>query len=125
VRLSVDLDQPDLVKLIFRNVFRMVFGEHGSMILEFHLRKILARDPYDVLYENPKLFCEGLQSFFGNGVKGLLKVMARELIREYGLRDLDPDTLIRLLQKGDERSKAILFNILRSSYASRRWSMWR
>ena len=93
--------------------------------MEFHLRKILAREPYDVLYENLKLFCEGLQSFFGNGVKGLLKVMARELIREHGLRDLDPDTLIRLLQKGDERSKAILFNILHSSYASKRWSMWR
>ena len=125
MRLSEGLGQPDLVKLIFRNVFRMVFGENGSRILEFHLRTVLARDPYDVLYENPKLFCEGLQSFFGNGVKGLLRVMARELIREYGLRDLDPDTLIRLLQKGNERSKAILFNILCYSYASRRWSMWR
>ena len=114
--MSGGIIQPELVKSILRDVIRLVFGVNGSRILELHLGRMLRSDPYDVFCENPKLFCDGLRSFFGNGTKGLLQVLAKTLIKQYRIRDMSPEELIDLLNRGDVKSKNQLFTILCSSY---------
>ena len=114
-----DVVQPEVVKRIFRDALTLVFGSNGSKILEHHLRKILYSDPYEAFYENPKTLCEGLRSFFGNGVRGLLQVLAKTMIEEYRIKNMSPEELIDLLNKGDEGSKKKLFLILCSSYLAR------
>ncbi|MEM3922447.1 MAG: hypothetical protein QW330_04215 [Nitrososphaerota archaeon] len=107
---------PDLVKSAFKGAMRSVFGENGSRILELHLRRFLGKDPYEALYEDPRLFCDGLRSFFGPGAKGLLTVLAKTLIRESGVQGLTPDQVIELLENGDQELKIHFFAILCSSH---------
>ena len=114
-----DAVNPELVKGIFRDTIRTIFGENGSKILELHLRRVLNRDPYDALYDNPKLFCDGLRSFFGNGTRGLLRIIAGTLIKEYKIQNISPDHLVSLLDAEDPGSRILLFNLLCASYHSR------
>ncbi|MCD6420862.1 MAG: hypothetical protein J7L17_00430 [Thaumarchaeota archaeon] len=57
--------RPELVKKALRDAIRSVLGVGGSRVLELRLGRMLGRDPYDAFYENPRLFCEALRSFFG------------------------------------------------------------
>ncbi len=110
-----DFIRPELVKDSFRRAVKSVFGENGSRILELHLRRFLGKDPYDALYESPRLFCDGLRSFFGSGARGLLIVLAKTLMRENGIRGLTPDQVIDLLESENQEFKIHFFAILCSS----------
>lgn len=107
--------KPDLVKSAFKGAMKSLFGENGSRILELHLRRFLGKDPYDALYDDPRLFCDGLRSFFGPGARGLLLMLAKTLIRESGAQGLTPEQVIELLESGDQELKTHFFAIL-SSY---------
>jgi hypothetical protein len=107
--------EPSLVKNAFKSAMRSIFGENGSRILELHLRRFLGKDPYEALYEDPRLLCDGLRSFFGPGARGLLIVLAKALIRESGMQGLTPSQIIDLLESGDQGLKTHFFAILCSS----------
>jgi len=107
--------EPKLVKKTFKNAMRSIFGENGSRILELHLRRFLGKDPYEALYEDPRLLCDGLRAFFGPGARGLLIVLAKSLIRESGIQGLTPVQIIEILESGDQELKTHFFAILCSS----------
>ena len=111
--------RPELVKKALRDAIRSVLGGRGSRVLELRLGRMLGRDPYDAFYENPKLFCEALRSFFGVGCRGLLRVIASSIIERHGIRGVTPENLINLFNDDSPRSRELLFRILCSGYGSR------
>jgi hypothetical protein len=107
--------EPSLVKRAFKDAMRSIFGENGSRILELHLRRFLGKDLYEAIYEDPRLFCDGLRAFFGPGARGLLIVLAKTLIKESGIQGLTPSQIIEILESGDQELKTHFFAILCSS----------
>jgi hypothetical protein len=84
--------------------------------LELHFRRFLGKDPYEALYEDPRLLFDGLRAFFGPGAGGLLIVLAKTLIRESGIQGLMPSQIVEILESGDQELKTHFFAILCSSY---------
>ena len=94
-----------VVKLFFQSTFRSLLGQSGSRVLEFHMARILKADPYDVLYEDPKAFCDGLKLFLGAGADALLRVIAGSIVKKYCITNLKPDDLVKLMNEGSEEAR--------------------
>jgi len=103
-----------LVKSAFKQSVRKVLGEDGSKALEFHMKKVLKKDPYDLLCEDPRRFYEGLQPLFGNKATAFLKVVVATLMKDQGVSGLDAETVVKLMIEGSGREFFILI------YRSRR-----
>jgi len=100
------------VKIFFRGVIRSLLGESGSKVLEFHMTRILKADPYDVLYDDPKAFCDGLRIFLGSGADALLKVLAKNIVKEYSLKGVNPEELLRLMEDRRRESRERFIDLL-------------
>jgi len=100
------------VKIFFRGVIRSLLGENGSKVFEFHMSRILKADPYDVLYDDPKAFCDGLRIFLGSGADALLKVLAKNIVKEYSLKGVDPEEFLKLMEDRRKDSRDRFINLL-------------
>lgn len=90
------------VKMFFQGAVRSLLGESGSRVLEAYMKRVLGADPYDILYDDPKAFYDGLRSFLGPGANALLKILAKNIIKEYRLEDISPDQILDLMEGGGE-----------------------
>lgn len=80
-----------------------LFGEPGREILLFYLRKSLGRDPFEVLWEDPRVFYHGLEKFFGVSARIFIEVLINKVNEECGL-NASPERFVRLMKEGGERS---------------------
>jgi len=97
-----------LVKSAFKESVKKVLGEDGSRALEFHMKRVLKKDPYDILCEDPRRFYEGLRPFFGNNATAFLKIVVATLMKDHGVSNLDAETVVRLMVEGSGREFFIL-----------------
>ena len=74
------------------------------MVLEFHLRKRLQGDIYEVFYENPHGFYQALGDFLGPGVDAILRIIAQKLIENGHLEAASPQEFVKVLKNpGEDR----------------------
>lgn len=88
---------------VFRNVFRRVISSClGGSVVEavlFLLRERLRRDPFEVLWDDPKAFYSEMFRVFGDGAKVLVSVLVVGINNKYGLRE-DPSRLLEVMRSG-------------------------
>lgn len=100
------------VKNVFRSAVRGLLGANGSRVLEFHMARILEEDPYEVLYRDPRKFCEGLRSFFGNGTTAFLRILASSLLKTQRITGVTVDEVVKLMNDGGAEAREALFEIV-------------
>lgn len=100
------------IKMFFQGAFHSLLGESGARVLEFHMTRILGSDPYYVLYDNPKAFCDGLRGFLGSGANALLKILSKKIINEYHLENISPDEIVELMESGSRESRERFINLI-------------
>ena len=98
------------VRKIFGEIMGSALGPSISVIIGFQLEKRLNRDPFEVLWENPKAFYTELRNMFADGAEVLISVVARGLMKRYNL-GLSSDEFLKLISSDDEKSKEKLHKI--------------
>ena len=96
-----------------RQAMISLLGEPITDAVLFHLKRNLERNPFEVLWENPKVFYNGLREIFGQeGCKVLVMGLAEILAEKSGI-DLNPRGLVKLMDSEDSRSVKELQKILK------------
>ncbi|MEM2351342.1 MAG: hypothetical protein QXT26_02935, partial [Thermoproteota archaeon] len=78
-------------------------GESAGEAAIFLLREVMRRDPFEVLWENPRAFYEEIVKVFGEGAKVLINVLIENINREYGLT-MRPEHFLELMREGDRKA---------------------
>ena len=95
-----------------RGLFRSILGETGTSVFEFNLTRILGRDPFELFYEDPPLFYEGLKKMFTAGADAILRLIGDVLINGSGLTNVTIEDFLNFMERGDPEAKAKLREML-------------
>ncbi|MCD6504309.1 hypothetical protein J7K52_02925 [Candidatus Bathyarchaeota archaeon] len=96
-----------------RQAMISLLGEPIADAVLFHLKRNLESNPFEVLWENPKVFYNGLREIFGQeGGKVLVMGLAGVLAEKFSI-DLNPGELVKLMDSEDSRSVKELQKILK------------
>lgn len=93
----------DVFRRVCRRILCLSFGESAGEAILFFLQDNLGRDPFEVLWDDPKAFYQALEKIFGAGAKVLINVLVTTINRECGL-NFDPEDFLNLIRGGDQRS---------------------
>jgi len=96
------------VREAVKGLFRSILGETGTSVFEFNLTRILGRDPFEVFYEDPPLFYEGLRKMFTAGADAIMKLIGNVLINGSGLTSITVEEFLDFMRRGDPEAKAKL-----------------
>ncbi|MEM1673346.1 MAG: hypothetical protein QXI56_00540 [Candidatus Bathyarchaeia archaeon] len=88
---------------IYKRVFNSLLGESVCEASLFFLYRRLGRDPFEVLWDDPKTFYRELERIFKVGAKVLIKLLVSRINSEFGL-NMDPEHFLELMQRGDQIS---------------------
>lgn len=86
-----------------RKIICSSLGESAGEAAIFLLKEALRRDPFEVLWENPREFYEEMVRVFGEGAKVLINVLIISIDREYGL-SMRPERFLELMREGNQRA---------------------
>jgi len=100
------------VREAVRGLFRSILGETGTSVFEFNLTRILGRDPFELFYEDPPLFYEGLKKMFTAGADAILRLIGNVLINGSGLTNVTIEDFLNFMERGDPEAKAKLREML-------------
>jgi len=90
-----------------RSSLRELLGEDGTSVLEYHLKRNLEGDIYQIFFKEPSKFYLALSAFIGaGGAAALLRVLAHHLIEKGLLRGITPDEFLTLFK--DESEEAVI-----------------
>jgi len=98
---------------VLRSAFKSLLGESGLTVLEFHLRKRLQGDIYEVFYENPHGFYQALGDFLGPGVDAILRIIAQKLIESGHLEASSPGEFVEVLKNPGEGGRRMLWKMFK------------
>ena len=70
---------------VFEEATSDSLGATFHIIISFHLKKKLNKDPYEVLVDNPSLFYEGLTYVIGEGAEALISLVAAFIKVKYAV----------------------------------------
>lgn len=98
------MSEEDRYASILRSVLEELLGSSALKVLEYQLSKSYPEtSPYKLLLRDPQLYYNALTSIFGNeGSLIFLKLILKRLITRSGTTTIDPDTLARLLIRGEK-----------------------
>lgn len=97
--------QPSDIAEQLRSSLRELLGEDGTSVLEYHLKRNLEGDIYQIFFEQPNKFYLALSAFIGaGGAAALLRVLAHHLIEKGLLRGITPDEFLNLLKDESEEA---------------------
>ncbi|MEM2151408.1 MAG: hypothetical protein QXG68_07810 [Candidatus Bathyarchaeia archaeon] len=92
---------------VFRETLRKMIcsslGESAGEAVLFFLREALKRDPFEVLWEDPRAVYYEMTKVLGEGAKVLINLLVTNINRECGL-NISPDHFLKLMRNGNQRS---------------------
>lgn len=106
----------DYVERLLRQWLLKLLGNTGLVALEYQLRKVLGKSPYQVFYENPNDLYNAFRTIFGEGAEALLRVLFSTMIREGAIDAPSPDEILVLMRRNDEDARKALLKMLRPSW---------
>lgn len=86
-----------------RRIIYSMLGESAGKAILFFLQEALRRDPFEVLWENPKAFYDEMSRIFGEGTKVLINILLTNIDRECGL-SMNPEHFIEIVQSSNQGS---------------------
>jgi hypothetical protein len=101
---------------VFEEATSDSLGATFHVIISFHLKKKLDKDPYEVLVDNPSLFYEGLTYVIGEGAEALITLVAAFIKVKYVV-DLAADGITQLFTQKDLGSAEKMRELLRTIIA--------
>jgi len=111
--ITASIRDPGVARRVLRIIFETILGRGGFAALQYHLRRLLDRDPLEAFYERPREFYEGLDEFFGeSGARVTFKVLCGKLIALSGLEKLTPDKLFEILMRDEVAAREIIVEML-------------
>jgi len=87
-----------------RQAIVSLLGEPIADAILFHLKRKLERNPFEVLWENPKAFYNGLKEIFGQEGSKVLIMGLVDILAEMFSIDLNPRGLVKLMNSEVPRS---------------------
>lgn len=93
---------------IIRPVLEAFLGKTGLRVLEYHLEKLLQKDPYEALCSDPHSFYLAMRNLFGQGADIIIQTMAKKMMDENILDARDPNELLDALKDQREGRKKLL-----------------
>lgn len=119
------MDYDSSIAESFREICRRIFcsslGESAGEAIIFFLRRELKRDPFEMVWEDPKAVYHAMEKTLGVGAKVLINVLVTTINRECGL-NMDPERFLDFIRSGNQESiEEIRYFIRRvvESYGSR------
>jgi hypothetical protein len=70
---------------IFEEATAASLGATFHVIISFHLKQKFGKDPYEVLIENPKIFCNGLKEVLGEGAEAVINLVGTYITIKYDI----------------------------------------
>ncbi|MBS7624365.1 hypothetical protein KEJ29_02155 [Candidatus Bathyarchaeota archaeon] len=93
--------------MFFRELFREILysslGESAGGAVLLFMRINLGRDPYEVIWEDPKTFYHAMERILGAGAKVIINLMVMNINAKYGL-NINAEHFIDLMHSSDQRS---------------------
>lgn len=111
--ITASIRDPEVARRALRMIFEAILGRGGFTAFQYHLRRLLGRDPLEAFYERPREFYEGLEEFFGEGgARVTFRVLCGKLIALSGLEELTPDRLFEILMRDEVAAREIIVEML-------------
>lgn len=88
---------------VSKEVFYSSLGEATTEAILFLLNRMLSRDPFEVLWREPKTFYREMEKVLGSGVKVLFTLLVSKINSRFGL-NIDGERFLELMQSCDQKS---------------------
>lgn len=88
----------------FEEATTEAMGSTFPTIMCFHMTRMLCKDPFEVLIDDPKAFYNGLEKILGTGAEAVLSLIYTFLAKKYKI-DCTNEEFIKTFIQGDEQSK--------------------
>lgn len=88
---------------VFREVLHSVLGEAAGDAILFFLHRRFSRDPFEILWEDPKTFYCEVERILGSGFEILFRILVSKINTRFGL-DMSPERFLELMRSGDQLS---------------------
>ncbi len=111
--ITASIRDPEAVRRVLRMIFEAILGGGGFTAFQYHLRRLLGRDPLEAFYEKPREFYEALEEVFGeSGARVTFRVLYGKLINLSGFEELTPDRLFEVLMRDEGAAREIIVEML-------------
>lgn len=101
--MSNDRGSIKVFRMVSRRVLCSSLGFSSGKAILFFLKEALGRDPFEVLWENPKAFYDEIVKVFGDGAKILISILVENINLECGL-SMSPEHFIEIIQSENQSS---------------------
>ncbi|MEM1586225.1 MAG: hypothetical protein QXX99_02880 [Candidatus Bathyarchaeia archaeon] len=88
---------------VCRQSIYSLLGESAGRALLFFLEKDFERDPFEVLWKDPRTFYSVTKKILGIGTKILINILVDGINKELG-SNISPDLFLELMCSGDQKS---------------------
>lgn len=103
IELKINRSTLRVLGVVFSEILRSSLGRAASEVILFLLRRELGRDPFEVLWENPKTFYRGMEKILGIGAEVLIKLLVSRINSELGL-SMSAERFLELVQSSNKSS---------------------
>lgn len=109
----MSIERPEAARRVLQMIFKAILGGGGVAAFQYHLKRLLGRDPLEVFYEKPREFYKALEEFFGeSGARVTFRVLYEKLIALSSFEELTPEKLFELLMRDEEAAREIIVKML-------------
>lgn len=88
---------------ICKKILYSSLGESSGEAVLFFLRKGLSKDPFEVLWNNPKAFYREMEKVFGIGANVIINLLVTKINNEFGL-SMSFEHFLELIRSNDQQS---------------------
>lgn len=100
-----------IAREVFEEATTPILGSNMNEVIFFHLKQRMGKEPYHVLLEDPKTFCDELEKIFAKGANVLLNQVGKCIAEKY-CAGCSPEEFVELMYRGDEPSKDKIIEIM-------------
>ncbi|MCX8170576.1 MAG: hypothetical protein N3E47_01195 [Candidatus Bathyarchaeota archaeon] len=104
----------EALRAVFRRALCSSLGESAGEAILFFLRVELGRDPFEVLWEEPKTLYQAMEKILGMGTRVLINALVTRVNWEYGL-NMSPERFMELMRSEDQTSHREIRTLLKET----------